>query len=244
MRPQAFYYTFIALTALATSAAPASIAYAESSLAPHKAQYKVKISVLGGQLNTQLVTTADGYVATHTIKPTGMSRMLSGGTIEESSHFDRVASGIRPVTFVTNDTLTRDKTRASIRFDWNSKEASGTVNDEEFRSVMEDFAYDRVSIQYELMSDLLNDNPSAEYTLFDVDKLKRIQVRNIGSRKVKVPAGEYLAIGLEHQAIGSKRITTMWCVEELDFLPVIIEQRRKGKLKMRAELSEYSPLTT
>jgi len=44
--------------------------------------------------------------------------------------------------------------------------------------------------------------------------------------------------------VGSKRITTMWCVEALDYLPVIIEQHRKGKLKMRAVLSSYSPLKT
>jgi len=244
MRPKTSYRTFITLAALAAFAAPATGAHAENSLAPHKAQYKVKISVLGGQLNTQLITTEDGYVATHTIKPTGMSRMLSGGQINESSHFDRVKNGVRPVTFQTNDTLTRDKTRASIRFNWDTNEASGTVNNEAFLSEMEGFAFDRVSIQYELMSDLLNDNPSAEYVLFDVDKLKTIEVRNIGSRTVKVPAGEYEAVGLQHQAIGSKRITTMWCVEELDYLPVIIEQHRKGKLKMRAVLSEYSPLKT
>ena len=221
-----------------------SAALAQNSLAPHKAQYKVKISVLGGQLNTQLPTTRDGYVATHTVKPTGMSRMLSGGEIKESSYFDRVSDGVRPVTFVSNDTLTRDKTRANIRFDWDTNEASGVVNDEEFQSTIDELAFDRVSIQYELMSDLLNDNPSAEYVLFDIDELKTVQVRNIGSRTVKVPAGEYEAVGIQHQVIGSKRITTMWCVEELDFLPAIIEQHRKGKLKMRAVLSNYEPLRT
>jgi hypothetical protein len=221
-----------------------SAALAENSLAPHKAQYKVKISVLGGQLNTQLSTTRDGYVATHTVKPTGMSRMLSGGEIKESSYFDRVSDGVRPVTFVSNDTLTRDKTRANIRFDWDTNEAIGVVNDEEFQSTIDELAFDRVSIQYELMSDLLNNNPSAEYVLFDIDELKKVQVRNIGSRKVKVPAGEYEAVGIQHQVIGSKRITTMWCVEELDFLPAIIEQHRKGKLKMRAVLSNYEPLKT
>lgn len=221
-----------------------SAALADNSLAPHKAQYKVKISVLGGQLNTQLSATRDGYVATHTVKATGMSRMLSGGQIKESSHFDRVSDGVRPVTFVSNDTLTRDKTRANIRFDWDTNEASGVVNDEEFQSSIDELAFDRVSIQYELMSDLLNDNPSAEYVLFDIDKLKKVQVRNIGSRTVKVPAGEYEAVGIQHQVIGSKRITTMWCVKELDFLPAIIEQHRKGKLKMRAVLSNYEPLQT
>lgn len=217
---------------------------AETLLSPHQAQYKVKISVLGGQLNTQLALTDRGYVATHTIKPTGMARMLSSGQIRESSYFDRVANGVRPVTFETSDTLTREKTQANIRFDWDSNQASGIVNDQKFVSKMEQFAFDRVSIQYELMSDLLNDHPSSEYLLFDIDEFKTIEVRNIGRRSVSVPAGDFEAIGLQHQVIGSKRITTMWCVAELDYLPVIIEQHRKGKLKMRAVLSDYKPLAT
>lgn len=218
--------------------------FAQSTLAPHQAEYKVKISVLGGQLNTELTATETGYVATHTIRATGMSRMLAGGQIEETSSFARIPSGIRPQTFESRDTLTRDRTRASVQFDWDQQEASGTVNEEDFKAAMQGLAFDRVSIQYELMSDLLNNDTADEYVLFDIDELKTVQVRNIGNRTVNVPAGEYEAVGVQHQVIGSKRITTMWCVAELDYLPVIIEQHRKGKLKMRAVLSHYSPLTT
>jgi hypothetical protein len=34
----------------------------------------------------------------------------------------------------------------------------------------------------------------------------------------------------------------MWCVQELDYLPVIIEQYKKGDLIMRAVLSSYTPV--
>ncbi len=228
----------IALAALNVSAA------AQTALAPHQAEYRVRISVLGGRLDTQLAATDDGYIATHTIQATGMSRMLASGQIEEKAYFARMPDGVRPVTFETSDTLTRDKTRASVQFDWESRQATGTVNDETFHAAMDDLAFDRVSIQYELMSDLLNDKPASEYVLFDIDELKTVQVRNIGRKTVSVPAGEYEAIGVQHQVVGSKRVTTMWCAAELDFLPVIIEQHRKGKLRMRAELSRYAPLGT
>ena len=241
MAPDLKSLRFVTLAAIALVA---SQSYADTSLTPHKAQYKVKISLLAGQLNTQLSTTADGYIATHSIKATGLARMIARGEIKESSQFGRISTGIRPEKFESNDTLTRDKIRASIRFDWAAGTASGTVNDEDFSSSMDDIAYDRVSIQYELMSDLMNGKTSKNYILFDVDELKTIEVRHIGVRTVKVPAGEYEAIGLEHQAVGSKRITTMWCVQELDYLPVIIEQHRKGALKMRAVLSSYSPVNT
>ncbi|MBT8098797.1 MAG: DUF3108 domain-containing protein [Gammaproteobacteria bacterium] len=220
------------------------LAAAQTSLTPHTAEYKIKISVLGGELQTRLAATDNGYVATHEVRPTGMSRMLARGTISESSAFTTAPDGIRPTTYRSDDSLSRDKGQTYIEFDWSINEAKGTVNDAAVKSAMQGLAYDRVSIQYELMHDLMNGGPSANYVLFDIDRLKTIHVSNIGSRTVKVPAGRFEAIGITHQAEGSKRITTMWCVPELDFLPVIIEQHRKGKLRVRAVLKNYEPTTT
>ncbi len=229
---------FIVLLGASVLALPA---LADSSLQPHSAVYKVKISVVNGQLNTELKETDDGYIATHVIKPTGMSRMFSRGRLNETSEFYTAIDGVRPVEYSSTDTISRDKTNAVVRFDWDTGEARGTVNGEEILSTMDALAHDRVSIQYELMHDLLNNGPSAEYTMFEVDRLRTLHVRNIGQKTVKVPAGKYEAIGIQHQAKGSKRVTTLWCVEELGFLPVIIEQHRLGKLKVRAALSKYSP---
>ena len=216
-------------------------AFAEASLTPHSAVYNVKISVLGGQLNTELKASETGYVATHTVKPTGMSRMISRGAIAETSEFRAAAGGIRPMQYSSRDTISRDKTNATIEFDWDAGEARGTVNGEEMVSAMSALVHDRVSIQYALMHDLLNGQPSAEYTMFEIDRLRGVNVRNIGRKTVKVPAGKFEAVGIQHQSEGSKRITTLWCVEELGYLPVIIEQHRLDKLKFRAALRKYRP---
>jgi len=230
---------FIVLLSASVLALPA---LADSSLQPHSAVYKVEISVVNGQLNTELKATDDGYIATHVIKPTGMSRLFSRGRLNETSEFHTTADGVRPVEYSSTDTISRDKTNAVVRFDWDTGEARGTVNGEEILSTMGALAHDRVSIQYELMHDLLNNGPSAEYTMFEIDKLRTVHVRNIGQKTVKVPAGKFEAVGIQHQAEGSKRVTTLWCVEELGYLPVIIEQHRLGKRKFRAALSKYLPL--
>ena len=223
-------------TALSTSAG------ADVALQPHSAEYKVKISVLGGRLTTELKATANGYVATHEVKATGMSRMLAGsGVIRDTSEFRTTTDGVRPTRFVSEDSLSRDKENAAIDFDWGSGEARGTVNGEEIVSPIPDFAHDRISIQYELMLDLINGSPNAEYTLYDIDELKTLIIRNIGTREVKVPAGTFTAVGIQHQRANSTRVTTLWCVKELDYLPVIIEQHRNGKLRLRATLRKYEP---
>jgi len=217
-------------------------AHAASQLTPHTAEYKVKISVVGGRLRTSLQASEAGYTAEHSIKATGSSRLFARGKISERSEFSSGSDGLQPIAYHTDDTLSRDKVKANIRFDWDSNQATGTVNGEDFEQELAGFSHDRVSIQYQLMHDLLNDQPSGQYRMFEVDKEKILNIRKIESRTVKVPAGTFDAIGIQHQAENSSRVTTLWCVEELGFLPVIIEQHRKGKLRVRATLRDYQPL--
>lgn len=243
MRATVIYATaaryVLVLIGLAALAVPAR---AETFLTPHSAKYNVKVSVVGGELTTRLNRTEDGrYVATHTIRPTGMSRLLARGKITETSEFFAAEDGIRPDKYRSVDTLSRDRENVDIQFDWASGEARGTVNDVFVVSVMDAVAHDRVSIQYELMHDLISGEPSTEYVLFDVDRLKTVTVRNVGLRTIKVPAGKFEAIGIQHQTTNSKRTTTLWCVKELDYLPVLIEQHKKGKLRVRAVLNKYTP---
>lgn len=213
---------------------------AETELTPHTAQYKVKISVVSGQLNTELRKTADGYVANHVIRPTGLSKLIAGGTMDVTSTFSSEADGVKPIRFQSVDTIRKDPD-VDLTFDWSTNEVSGTVGEENVLLQLEGIAHDNVSIQYELMHDLLNGAPDEQYVLFDVDKMRVANVSMAGEKQIKTKAGTFTAIGVQHQKEGSSRITTLWCVEELDYLPVVIEQHRKGKLKFRATLVKYSP---
>jgi hypothetical protein len=147
---------------------------------------------------------------------------------------------VKPVAYRSVDTIRKDPD-VDIFFNWDTNEVAGTVGDEKFMQQLDGIVYDSVSIQYVLMHDLINGGLNKQYTLFDVDKLKIANVHNVGKKQVKVEAGTFEAVGIRHQAEGSSRITTLWCAEELDYLPVVIEQHRKGKLKFRASLQKYTP---
>ena len=224
----------LTLCALTSLAAP--------GLTPHSAEYKIKISVLGGKLNTLFQTTEHGYVAESVIKATGMSRIIAGGSIREKSWFSEGESGIQPKQYRSADTLSRDHQDVDLDFDWNSREVSGLINGEGYLATLDGDVHDRVSLQYGLMYDLLNGGERSEYFLQDAEELKTLTITNVGAKRVKVPYGKFTAIGIQHQRVGSSRVTTLWCVEELGYLPVIIEQHRKGKLQLRATLTKYQPM--
>ena len=156
------------------------------------------------------------------------------------SEFATAADGVRPVSFHEVDTIRGDP-ETRIRFDWTKNQASGTVGTEQVILQLDGIAHDNVSIQYELMHDLLNGGPDKTYVLFDVDKMRIANVRNVGTREITTKAGSYEVVGIQHQKEGSSRVTTLWCAAELDYLPVVIEQHRKDKLNFRATLTSYSP---
>ena len=128
-------------------------------LTPHRAEYKVKISVVSGQLNTELRETDAGYVAHHVIKATGLSRMLTRGTIYVSSEFTAAPDGVRPVSFHGIDTI-GDDPETRLTFDWTTNRASGTVGSDAVTLQLDGISHDAVSIQYQLMHDLLYDGPA------------------------------------------------------------------------------------
>ncbi len=218
-------------------------ALAEQPLTPYAAEYKVKISVLSGRLTTELRPVAEGYEAIHVIEPQGLAGMLKDGRISEQSRFEAQGDAIRASWYRSEDSLSSDETRADVTFDWSARKMTGSVNDEAISIPFDGVIHDRVAIQYQLMHDLQNGGPDERYVLFDIDEFKTLIVRNVGERKVSTPAGDFTAVGIQHQAENSSRITTLWCVKDLGYLPVVIEQHRKGKLRMRAELRSYSELT-
>ncbi len=226
------------------AAAGAAPAGADTALTPYSAEYTVKISILSGKLTTELRPLADGYEASHVIEPQGLASMMKDGKISEQSRFTEQADGVRASWYRSEDSLSSDETSAEVRFDWAASELSGTVNEEQVAIMFDDVVHDRVAIQYQLMHDLLNGEPNERYVLFDIDEFKTLIVRTVGIRRISTPAGKFTAVGIQHQAENSSRVTTLWCVEELGFLPVVIEQHRKGKLRMRAELERYAALAS
>ncbi len=224
-------------------ALPGMPAFAGSMLTPHVAEYEIRISVLGGKLQTQFEKTEHGYFAESVIEATGMSRMFAGGSIREKSWFSEREGNILPIQYRSADTISKEHDIVDLDFNWNAREVTGLINGEDFQASLDGEVHDRVSLQYGLMYDLMNGGERERYFLQDAEELKHLSISNVGTRSVTVPFGKFDAVGIQHQREGSSRVTTLWCVEELGYLPVIIEQHRKGKLRLRALLTKYLPLT-
>lgn len=214
----------------------------ERSLTPHVAEYKVKIKFLGGKMKTEVIASENGYTVQSVLRASGFARLFARGNITEKSSFIILQDGVWPVQYSSRDTISKKDKSVDLLFDWQQKTVTGSAKGESVQLELQHRVFDRVSIQYELMFDLLNSRVSEEYLLIDGNEIKLLEVSILGTKNIKVPYGEFEAIGIQHKKKNSSRITTLWCVKELDYLPVLIEQHRDGKQTVRAVLTKYQPL--
>ncbi len=212
---------------------------AGETLVPHEAEYRIKISIASGTMRTIVRETNDGFDVRSVLKPKGLARVFMDGTIEESSVFSAGTSGVRPKVYASSDTLSKRHKVMDFVFDWQNGVVTGTINDEVFEFDLDGDVHDRVSIQYQLMHNLLSGASSTEYAMLDGDEIKDLEITIAEPRTIEVPFGTFEAIAVRHQTAQSNRVTTLWCAEELGYLPVLIEQHRDGKRRVRAELTSY-----
>lgn len=233
----------LAAAALATGWSAA----ADTELEPHSAYYDVRINVLRGEMVTRLQADPDGFTGTSEISPRGFARLATNGTIENRSQFRLTDSGVQPLAFTGKDTISKRKKQADLNFDWDLQRVTGTASQKKsgkrietsVDAPVEEDLHDAISLQYALMHDLQNGTLKTRYTLADGDELKKINITQLETTTLRVPYGEFEVIPVQHQVETSSRVTTFWFARELNYLPIKIEQRRKGKRLMKAELGKY-----
>ena len=214
-------------------------ATAESTLPSFTAEYRVKISVLSGRLRTSLTQIDEHYIAKSTVAARGLTHLFIHGQIQEEADFTISGGSIRPKHFGSADTLAGNDSAIAMDFDYASARAIGTRDGDPFELPINASAFDRLTIQYALMLALMHDEKPDTFMLFDNGKAKELSITYLGPETISVPYGKMAVQKVQHQTLDSNRVTTLWCAEDLAFFPVRIEQRRDGKLAMRAELVGY-----
>jgi hypothetical protein len=228
-------YLFILMTMLPLTAAAAP------SLVPFDAVYSVRISAARGEMTMNLTAGHDGLTASSSLRPRGFAKLFASGRVDESTTFAVEEGRVVPLDYAMTDTLGRHDKMAQMTFDRQAKRAAGTDEDGPFEHPIDSDTYDRASIQYALMLDLLNGRRSDSYTMLDGDRRKQLGITYTDDIVADVPLGEYPVTVVQHRTEGSSRRTVLYCAPALGYLPVRIEQYKNDKLNVRAELTAYTP---
>jgi|TARA_B110000914_G_scaffold222612_1_gene236444 hypothetical protein len=213
------------------------------ALKAHEANYKVDIKGFTAELKTSLKT-SDGvnFFAEDFIKTTGVASVFLKGTLTSTSKFFVEGYNLKPNYFYSLDTLSKEKKRLTLDFDWVINRVNINDNEKKSTILLNNSIKDRLTLKYALMMDLLGDQLQNQYSLYENDKIKKIKTTNLGTKVITIDHGVYEVIGIQNQASGSSKLSIFWCAEKLGFLPVLIEQYRDNKLWLSASLSSYKEI--
>jgi len=238
----------VAAALLAGSLCTASVSVAEDvllsaeDLAPFEVTYTVGNDLLSAGSATLAFEEQDAGLWTYrlTTRPTGVFKLTGKGNIEETSliQFDEREGGFalqpRSYTFRQDE----EKRRAvDAVFDREAGVLDWTRRGESGEFALDEPILDRLSVTLAVMSALRRGEERTEYRVFDSGRLKSVVFENEGNETLQTSLGTLESVRvLRSNAGGSSRSTVTWFAPSLDFMPVKIEQLKRGELVARLTL--------
>lgn len=172
--------------------------------------------------------------------PAGLGRLFASGNVTERSEWVYYEGKPRPVAYTYIDTSRKQERNVQLTFDWDKSRVTNTINGDPWKMELFPGTQDKLIYQLRLMLELASANSKLDYSIADGGKLKEYKLEILGPESIKTKLGKFEAIRV--QRVSGERVTTFWCVKDLNYLPVRIEQRKGKKSPITASLTSVQGL--
>jgi hypothetical protein len=225
---------------LTVTAEPEAMAANIESLTPFFADYEVRRSGMKiASAHYELWRDGDTYVYETRGSASGIGKLLGRNLAEEKSRFRVAGNSLQQIDCMYVLENGKEKRIRRIEFDWDKNNVSITRRGKTRIFDIANGMVDRMLLQLVIMQDIANNRLKQSYIAIGKRSPKRIEIKHMGEEVVRVPAGTYKTIkieGLQKRRKGD-RITRYWCAQELNWLPIKIEQYRNGDGPFEMKLS-------
>ncbi len=209
------------------------------TLRPFRAVYRVSAGVLSGSLTLELEhRTGEDWVLTSVATTRGVARLFRRGELLERSVFRFTETGIKPMEYFRDDGISGPERNASLIFSHADGRVYGTDREHEVDLPMNGEVIDRLAMQIRLMHDLTRGLRPDEYAVIDRGEIREMDISYAGDERVEIGEHTFDTLRLDHQSRNSSRNTRLWTSVEHEFLPVRIEQQRRGSTEWLGVLQE------
>ena len=170
-----------------------------------------------------------GYVSTSRTEPAGMIALIRKETRVERSEWALTGDRLQPLAYHYERTGKKAR-RIDITFDWEKNVAHHDSQGTAWRLPVPPGTMDKFSYLFALMLDLTRGERRVEYTVADGGRrLKHYVLSTVGEERIRTALGTFDTTVIRRERSDSKRETTLWCADELGFLPVrIVHVERDG----------------
>lgn len=204
-------------------------------LAPFTASYQVTDgSSRVGRAEFGLEPAKSGWRYHSRVKPEGLYALLIGEA-EDTAWLETHGNGLRPLRYIHDEDGKEDDVR--MTFDWAADQALVEHGDNKRTLALEPGTHDQFSAMLAVMQAFANGQQRLELPSIDDDGTAEplVFVRD-ETVSVKTPFGSFDAVHVRRVRENSKRETESWLAPSIGWIPVRIEQRKKGELVARMEL--------
>lgn len=196
-----------------------------------------------GETTRTLSRLPDGQFRFESItRPRGIARLFTDGQVVERSVWQFHQNRPRPEQYTFFNSGSKKKRRVRLDFNWQKNQVINTINGEPWSMPLEYGTQDKLLYQLRIMLDLPAASNSLRYPVADGGKLKYYEIDIVGKERIRTKLGTFNALRLRHTK--GKRKTTLWCAEQLGYLPVRIEQQKDDDSPVVATLTSVTGIAT
>lgn len=142
--------------------------------------------------------------------------------------------------FYSSSKLTFKSKRTVIQnYDWGKKLETGQYKKSQWELPIEGHLFDRMSHLLQLRADLLNNKQIFNYLISYKGKHKTYQYVKAGNEIISTEQGEFKSIRM-NRVSNDNKMFSVWLSPELNYFPVKISQKKKGKPDMVLKLNKLT----
>ncbi|NND53675.1 MAG: DUF3108 domain-containing protein [Gammaproteobacteria bacterium] len=203
--------------------------------------YDVRFAAFRGDLTLELLETSDNdYRIRATTTGRGLARMFMGKESVEEAHFTFADGQVISRSYELEDGGKSGENDTEIHFDWPENIAHSVYEQELAELPLEEEVYDRISADVVTIMDLRNGNEPRTLKIAEKNSIREYTFEAQGEERIELPSGEVDTVKFMRTRTGSSRSVLIWYAPELDYLPVRMEQFKRGKSQITFTTESYS----
>lgn len=145
--------------------------------------------------------------------------------VTERSESELHGDTFRPLVYRYDRHGANASRNVEVSFDWNDGIVLNTAQGHTWRMTVPVGTLDKLSYLLALMRDLADGKRHMQYAVADGGRLKRYELRAIGSETLVTALGTLETVKILRSRHADDREATLWCAPALGFLPVKLEHR-------------------
>lgn len=217
----------------------ATPAIAEPTVPPFSATYAVRYGLLNGRMTLELRQIDGDYWYQTALRPKGVIGWLRRGEIQETTTIAITDGSLRPLDYVSVDTIARPHRHANYNFDAINGRVSGEYKQQAVDEPMRAGGQNRISAHVAIMHALQSGTPISSFEVFDRARWRDFEIEVIPDQFAETPFGDFETIEIRYASTNKDRNWSLYCAPALNYAPVLIVFREDGKTKSRAQLTDF-----